>query len=167
MTDRLLPYYNRELEYLRRFGAEFAREHPKIAGRLRLGDDLSEDPHVSRIIEAFALLAARTRLNHRTEIAASVPGRITLRTRKPEPRTATLRQIGRKSRSAGRRIVAAGVKRMAFQQPHHGQNYPANGAAISNRFDRVLAAAGREPAAGRKEGADPALVKADQPDQQP
>ena len=61
MTDRLLPYYNRELEYLRRFGAEFAREHPKIAGRLRLGDDLSEDPHVSRIIEAFALLAARTR----------------------------------------------------------------------------------------------------------
>lgn len=62
MTDRLLPYYNRELEFLRRFGAEFAREHPKIAGRLRLGDDLSEDPHVSRIIEAFALLAARTRL---------------------------------------------------------------------------------------------------------
>lgn len=62
MTDRLLPYYNRELEFLRRFGAEFAAEHPKIAGRLRLGDDLSEDPHVSRMIEAFALLAARTRL---------------------------------------------------------------------------------------------------------
>lgn len=62
MTDRLLPYYNQELQYLRRFGAEFAQEHPKIAGRLRLGDDLSEDPHVSRIIESFALLAARTRL---------------------------------------------------------------------------------------------------------
>ena len=62
MTDRLLPYYNQELQYLRRFGAEFAREHPKIAARLRLGDDLSEDPHVSRIIESFALLAARTRL---------------------------------------------------------------------------------------------------------
>ncbi|MEL7338168.1 MAG: type VI secretion system baseplate subunit TssF, partial [Planctomycetota bacterium] len=62
MTDRLLPYYNQELQYLRRFGAEFAAEHPKIAARLRLGDDLSEDPHVSRIIESFALLAARTRL---------------------------------------------------------------------------------------------------------
>ncbi|MCO8121093.1 type VI secretion system baseplate subunit TssF [Stieleria sp. TO1_6] len=62
MTDRLLPYYNDELQYLRRFGAEFAQEHPKIASRLRLGDDLSEDPHVSRIIESFALLAARTRM---------------------------------------------------------------------------------------------------------
>ncbi len=62
MTDRILPYYNQELEFLRRFGAQFAEEHPKIAGRLRLGSDLSEDPHVSRIIEAFALLAARTRL---------------------------------------------------------------------------------------------------------
>ncbi|MEM9587991.1 MAG: type VI secretion system baseplate subunit TssF, partial [Planctomycetota bacterium] len=62
MTDRLLPYYNSELEFLRRFGAQFAKEHPKIAGRLRLGDDLSEDPHVSRVIEAFALLSARTRL---------------------------------------------------------------------------------------------------------
>ena len=62
MTDRLLPYYNQELDFLRRFGAQFAQEHPKIAGRLRLGEDLSEDPHVSRTIEAFALLAARTRL---------------------------------------------------------------------------------------------------------
>ncbi|TWT82314.1 hypothetical protein CA13_37760 [Planctomycetes bacterium CA13] len=62
MSDRLLPYYNQELEFLRRFGSQFATEHPKIAGRLRLGDDLSEDPHVSRIIESFALLAARTRL---------------------------------------------------------------------------------------------------------
>ncbi|QDV86143.1 type VI secretion system baseplate subunit TssF [Stieleria sp.] len=62
MTDRLLPYYNQELQYLRRFGSEFAQEHPKIAARLRLGDDLSEDPHVSRIIESFALLSARTRL---------------------------------------------------------------------------------------------------------
>jgi type VI secretion system protein ImpG len=62
VTDRILKYYNQELEFLRRFGAQFAQEHPKIAGRLRLGDDLTDDPHVSRIIEAFALLAARTRL---------------------------------------------------------------------------------------------------------
>ncbi len=61
MTDELLPYYNRELSFLRRLGAEFARTHPKIAGRLRLGPDASEDPHVERLIQAFAYLNARTR----------------------------------------------------------------------------------------------------------
>jgi type VI secretion system protein ImpG len=61
MSETLLPYYNRELAYLRRLGAEFAEAHPKIAGRLRLGPDSTEDPHVSRLIEAFAYLSARTR----------------------------------------------------------------------------------------------------------
>ncbi len=61
MSDELLPYYNRELAFLRRLGAEFAQAHPKIAGRLRLGPDSSEDPHVSRLLEAFAYLNARTR----------------------------------------------------------------------------------------------------------
>ena len=62
MTDRLQPYYESELQFLRRFGAEFAEAHPKIAARLRLSDQHSEDPHVSRLVQAFALLAARTRL---------------------------------------------------------------------------------------------------------
>jgi type VI secretion system protein ImpG len=61
MTDTLLPYYNRELSYLRRLGAEFATAHPKIAGRLRLGPEGSEDPHVERLIEAVAYLNARLR----------------------------------------------------------------------------------------------------------
>jgi type VI secretion system protein ImpG len=61
MSDVLLPYYNRELSYLRRLGAEFARAHPKIAGRLRQGSDGTEDPHVERLIEAVAYLNARTR----------------------------------------------------------------------------------------------------------
>lgn len=61
MSDELLPYYNRELAYLRRLGAEFADQHPKIAGRLRLGPDMAEDPHVERFIEAAAYLNARTR----------------------------------------------------------------------------------------------------------
>src|SRR5438270_125012 len=38
MSDELLTYYNRELSFLRRLGAEFAQAHPKIAGRLRLGE---------------------------------------------------------------------------------------------------------------------------------
>src|SRR6516165_8037003 len=61
MSDELLPHYNRELSYVRRLGAEFAKAHPKIAGRLRPGPDASEDPHVERLIQAFAYLNARTR----------------------------------------------------------------------------------------------------------
>ena len=61
MSDELLPYYNRELAFIRRLGSEFAESHPKIAGRLRLGPDSVEDPHVERLIEAFAYLNARTR----------------------------------------------------------------------------------------------------------
>ena len=56
MSEDLLPYYNRELSYVRRLGAQFAEAHPKIAGRLRLGPDSAEDPHVERLIEAFAYL---------------------------------------------------------------------------------------------------------------
>src|SRR5262249_53749152 len=61
MADDLLPYYNRELGYIRRLAAEFAEAHPKIAGRLRLSQDAVEDPHVARLIEAFAFLTARVR----------------------------------------------------------------------------------------------------------
>lgn len=59
MVDKLLPYYNRELTYLRRMSGEFAEAHPKIAGRLRLSADAIEDPHVSRLIEGVAFLNAR------------------------------------------------------------------------------------------------------------
>jgi len=61
MGNELLPYYNRELSYIRRLAAQFAEAHPKIAARLRLGADTSEDPHVERLIEAFAYLTARIR----------------------------------------------------------------------------------------------------------
>lgn len=62
MTDELLPYYNSELAYIRELAAEFAEVHQGIAARLRMDRDLIEDPHVSRLIEAFAFLNARTRL---------------------------------------------------------------------------------------------------------
>lgn len=61
MGDELLSYYNRELSFLRRLGGEFAETHPKIAGRLQLTADSAEDPHVERLIEAFAYLTARIR----------------------------------------------------------------------------------------------------------
>src|SRR5262249_7552633 len=60
-SAELLRYSNRELASIRRLAAQFAEEHPKIAGRLRLGAESGQDPHVERLIEAFAYLAARTR----------------------------------------------------------------------------------------------------------
>ena len=65
MSDALLPYYNRELVALRRLAAEFAETHPKIAGRLRLSADAVDDPHVARLLEGVAFLAAR--VHHRLD----------------------------------------------------------------------------------------------------
>ncbi len=59
MKEDLLAYYEKELTFLRRSGAEFAAKYPKIASRLLLEPDKCEDPHVERLIEAFAFLAAR------------------------------------------------------------------------------------------------------------
>lgn len=61
MSDELLPYYRRELAYLRSLGAEFAEAYPKIAARLQLGPETYKDPHVERLVEAFAYLTARVR----------------------------------------------------------------------------------------------------------
>ena len=63
MRDDLLLYYERELNYLRQLGAEFAEKYPKIASRLVLETDKeSADPHVERLLEGFAFLAARVHL---------------------------------------------------------------------------------------------------------
>ncbi|MCC5068983.1 type VI secretion system baseplate subunit TssF [Xanthomonas campestris] len=62
MDPRLLPYYSRELQHVRDMGAEFAREYPKIAGRLGLDAFECADPYVERLLEGFAFLAARVQL---------------------------------------------------------------------------------------------------------
>ena len=62
MRNELRNYYESELTFLRQTGTEFAEKYPKIASRLLLEPDRCEDPHVERIIEAFALLAARVHL---------------------------------------------------------------------------------------------------------
>ena len=61
--DELLEHYQRELLYLRRAGVEFARTYPKVAARLEIGPEGSADPHVERLIESFAYLAARVQRN--------------------------------------------------------------------------------------------------------
>ncbi|HKD13664.1 MAG TPA: type VI secretion system baseplate subunit TssF [Candidatus Angelobacter sp.] len=62
VREDLLKYYERELQFLRQTGAEFAREHPSRARQLLLEPDRCEDPHVERLLEGFALLAARVHL---------------------------------------------------------------------------------------------------------
>jgi type VI secretion system protein ImpG len=62
LRNELRDYYESELTFLRQIGAEFADKYPKIASRLLLESDRCEDPHVERMLEAFALLAARVHL---------------------------------------------------------------------------------------------------------
>jgi type VI secretion system protein ImpG len=62
MDPRLLEYYNSELLHLRESAAEFAREFPKVAGRLSLEGVECADPYVERLLEGFAYMAARVQL---------------------------------------------------------------------------------------------------------
>ncbi|MGI4745056.1 MAG: type VI secretion system baseplate subunit TssF [Janthinobacterium lividum] len=59
MSDELLPYYNRELVALRELASQFAEANPKAAGRLRMGSDAVDDPHVGRLLEGVAFLSGR------------------------------------------------------------------------------------------------------------
>lgn len=59
MTADLLPYYERELTFIRQMAVEFSQKYPEIAERLQLEPHRCEDPHVERLIESFALLAGR------------------------------------------------------------------------------------------------------------
>lgn len=59
MQESLLEYYERELTIFRQLGQEFAQAYPKVANRLLLEPGKCEDPHVERLIQAVAFLAAR------------------------------------------------------------------------------------------------------------
>src|ERR1700749_3665161 len=59
MSETLYPYYERELTFIREFAQEFQQLYPATAGRLLLEPNRCNDPHVERLIEAFALLTGR------------------------------------------------------------------------------------------------------------
>jgi type VI secretion system protein ImpG len=59
MSSELLPYYERELLFIRKMASEFADRYPERAAALRLTHGGCDDPHVERMIEAFALIAGR------------------------------------------------------------------------------------------------------------
>lgn len=58
--ETLLPHFERQLVALHRLCREFAVKHPKLAGQLMLAGDACGDPHIERLIQATALLNART-----------------------------------------------------------------------------------------------------------
>src|ERR1700722_9215710 len=62
MDPRLLEYYNRELQFVRETGAEFAQAYPRIAARLGMDGLDCADPYVERLLEGFAFLTARVQL---------------------------------------------------------------------------------------------------------
>lgn len=57
--ENLLLHYERELALLRRYASEFAARYPKIAARLAISAERSEDAHVERMLQSFAFLGAR------------------------------------------------------------------------------------------------------------
>ena len=67
MEPRFLRLYNRELQFVREIGGEFARQYPKIAGRLGLEGFECTDPYVERLLEGFAFLSARVQLKLEAE----------------------------------------------------------------------------------------------------
>src|SRR5437016_9847232 len=88
MREELLPYYERELTFIRQMTTEFAEKYPTRAGRLLLGPDTCDDPHVERLIEAFALLCGR--VHHKLddefpEITESLPICLNPPTSSPHP----------------------------------------------------------------------------------
>lgn len=88
MRDELLWYYERELGYLRRLGAEYAQRYPKVAGRLQLEPTKCEDPHVERLLEGFAFLAARIHLkldDDVSQVAESLLGIVAPQLVRPVP----------------------------------------------------------------------------------
>jgi len=62
MDPLLLKYYERELQFVKEMGGEYAEEYPKIASRLGIDSVETSDPYVERLYEGFAFLAARVQL---------------------------------------------------------------------------------------------------------
>ncbi len=56
-------YFLRELSYLKKEGAEFAKRYPDEAKFLNMDELEVKDPHVERLIESFAFIGARIQRN--------------------------------------------------------------------------------------------------------
>ncbi|PKF63484.1 type VI secretion system baseplate subunit TssF [Psychromonas sp. psych-6C06] len=112
MTDELLPYYEKELVYMRQLGAEFAKEHPKIAARLGINNDNIEDPHASRLVESFAFLNAR--IQHKLnddfpEISDALLGSLYPHYQRPLPSMSVVQFVADKEQLDSNYPIASGT----------------------------------------------------------
>lgn len=57
--ERMVTYYQKEMQYLLERGRQFTTQYPKVAQRLDFHSAGSDDPHVQRLLESFAFLTAR------------------------------------------------------------------------------------------------------------
>lgn len=69
MDKNMLHYVEQELRFVRELGLEFARQFPKVSGRLGLGET-SSDPHVERLLQGFAFFAGRVQQKLEAEFPA-------------------------------------------------------------------------------------------------
>ena len=121
MPDALLPYYDRELAALRKLAGEFAEANPKVAGRLRMTAEAVDDPHVERLLEGVAFLAAR--VQHRLdddlpELSDALLGLLCPHLLAPVPSLMTV-QLNPKPEAAGPARVARGTRLQT--QPVRGE----------------------------------------------
>lgn len=59
MDKTIFDYYQGELDYLRKAGYAFAKEHPEIASNLGISENQFEDPMLARLMESIAFLTSR------------------------------------------------------------------------------------------------------------
>ncbi|WP_454874304.1 type VI secretion system baseplate subunit TssF [Paraburkholderia xenovorans] len=62
MDPELPAYYQGELRYIHELFQEFAQQHPKIARRLGAQAGEAGDPYVERLLQSFAITAARSQM---------------------------------------------------------------------------------------------------------
>ena len=111
MSDALLPFFNRELQALRKDAGEFADAFPRAAKRLRVTPDSVDDPFVERVLEGAAFLAAR--VQHRLdddlpELTDSLLEMLSPHLLAPVPSMTTL-QLSPPPEAAGRIEVPKGL----------------------------------------------------------
>lgn len=59
MNNRLLGYFEKELEGIKKEAVEFSRANPKLARNLGINEKGIDDPNISRLIESIAFLNAK------------------------------------------------------------------------------------------------------------
>jgi len=111
VSDELLPYYEAELAAIRRLAGDFAQANPRVAGRLRMTPDAVDDPHVERLLEGVAFLAAR--VQHRLdddlpELTDALLELLCPHLLAPVPSLTTVR-LTPKAEATGRSVVARGT----------------------------------------------------------